>query len=492
MFRSLYSKLAITLFVLLLLVGLVLMLLVRHSSEMYQQEVAQKLNAELARHMVAEQPLLDGSRVNRESLEHLFHLLMVINPSIELYLLDPRGGILAYSAPEGKVRRDQVDMQPVRQFIDGTARFPLQGDDPRSPHRKKVFSVAPVISDEVVQGYLYIVLGSERFDNVVQMLQASYILKASGIILLASLSVALLLGLTVFSWQTRRLKLLSQIMSRFANESTGRRSSIHYQGKASGGDEIEQLGKQFNHMADTINHQFHELEKMDSMRRELVANVSHDLRTPLTTMQGYMETLMMKEDTLSAEEKQQCLQTAFSYSRRLNEMVSELFELAKLDSCETVIYSEPFCMGELVQDICQQYQLRAQQKFIELRTELSPHAPAVHGDIGMMQRVLENLLENGLRHTPGGGSITVAVTHETGNVMVQVTDTGTGIPEEEVPRIFDRFYTFDKQRSVSGGSGLGLAIARRIIELHGSSISVDTEMNEGTTFSFCMNTRAAA
>ena len=492
MFRSLYSKLAVTLFVLLLLVGLILMQLLRQSSEMYQQEVAQKLNAELARHMVAEQTLLDNGRVNQASLEHLFHLLMVINPSIELYLLDPDGAILAYSAPEGKVQRQQVDMQPVQQFLQGNARYPLQGDDPRNLQRKKVFSVAPVAGSGSVQGYLYIVLGSEQYDNVVQLLRTSYILKASGILLLVALFVALLLGLIVFSWQTRRLKTLSGVIADFTSESSGRRSAVRYAGKASGGDEIEQLGRQFNTMADTINHQFQELEKMDSMRRDLVANVSHDLRTPLTTMQGYMETLLMKDSTLSAQERQGYLRTALSHSRRLNELVSELFELAKLDSCETVIYAEPFSMGELVQDICQQFQLKAEQKSIALRTELSPHTPLVYGDIGMMQRVLENLLENGIRHTPAGGVITVSVTLDTGKVMVRIIDTGKGIPEGEVARIFDRFYTLDKQRSSGGGSGLGLAIARRIIELHGSSISVDSKLDRGTTFSFCMNTRAAA
>ena len=492
MFRSLYSKLAVTLFVLLLLVGLILMQLLRQSSEMYQQEVAQRLNAELARHMVAEQTLLDNGRVNQASLEHLFHLLMVINPSIELYLLDPDGAILAYSAPEGKVQRQQVDMQPVQQFLQGNARYPLQGDDPRNLQRKKVFSVAPVAGSGTVQGYLYIVLGSEQYDNVVQLLRTSYILKASGILLLVALFVALLLGLIVFSWQTRRLKTLSGVIADFTSESSGRRSAVRYAGKASGGDEIEQLGRQFNTMADTINHQFQELEKMDSMRRDLVANVSHDLRTPLTTMQGYMETLLMKDSTLSAQERQGYLQTALSHSRRLNELVSELFELAKLDSCETVIYAEPFSMGELVQDICQQFQLKAEQKSIALRTELNPHTPLVYGDIGMMQRVLENLLENGIRHTPAGGVITVSVTLDTGKVMVRIIDTGKGIPEAEVARIFDRFYTLDKQRSSGGGSGLGLAIARLIIELHGSSISVDSKLDRGTTFSFCMNTRAAA
>lgn len=492
MFRSLYSKLAVTLFVLLLFVGLVLMQLVRHSSAMYQQEVAQRLNSDLAAHMVSEQPLLDGNRVNQASLEHLFHLLMVINPSIEMYLLDPQGGILGYSAPEGKVKRNRVDMQPVHRFLQGDARFPLQGDDPRNTLRKKVFSAAPITSGGNILGYLYIVLGSEQYDNVVQMLQTSYILKASGVILMVSLSVALLLGLIIFSWQTRRLRSLAADMSRFSSRNTSHRSAIQYTGKSPGGDEIEQLGRQFHQMADTVTRQLQELERMDSVRRELVANVSHDLRTPLTTMQGYMETLLLKNDTLSAADKQQYLQTALAHCQRLNELVTELFELAKLDSCETIIYSEPFCMGELVQDVCQKYQLRAQQRSVDLQTELSPHAPLVYGDIGMMQRVLENLLENSLRHTPGGGTITVGITLEAGYVTVRVTDTGAGIPEDELPRIFDRFYTLDKQRSANGGSGLGLAIASRIIELHGSTISVDSRRDEGTTFSFCMNTRAAA
>jgi hypothetical protein len=224
---------------------------------------------------------------------------------------------------------------------------------------------------------------------------------------------------------------------------------------------------------------------MDGIRREMVANVSHDLRTPLTTMRGYLETLLIKNDELSSTEKTQYLETALLHSQRLGDLVDELFELARLDSCESVVYSEPFSMAELVQDVTQTFQLRAQQKSIQLDASLQQRLPLIHGDIAMMQRVLENLLENGLRHTPEGGRISITVDVDSGNVVVKVSDTGCGIPDEEVPRIFDRFYQRDKTASSENpGAGLGLSIVKRILELHGSVIKVKSKLDQGTTFSF--------
>jgi signal transduction histidine kinase len=165
-------------------------------------------------------------------------------------------------------------------------------------------------------------------------------------------------------------------------------------------------------------------------------------------------------------------------------MVEELFELARLDSCESVVFSEPFSMCELVQDVAQKYQLRAQGKSVQLNVNLNPEAPLVYGDIALMQRVLENLLENGLRYTPSGGSIDIGVDVDSGNVIVQVKDTGCGIPAEDVGKIFERFYRQDKHRSGSNSAGLGLAIVKRILELHGSVINVSSELDRGTTFSF--------
>ena len=482
MFRTLYSRLALTLFILLCLVGVILIQVIGHSSTLYQQEVAQKLNRELATHIVAEQPLIQDRKINHKALDHLFHQLMVINPSIELYLLDEHGAVLGYSAPAGKVRRTQVALEPVREFLDGNARFPLKGDDPRDSEGRKVFSAARIADHDGLQGYLYIVLGSEQYDHVVQMLGDSYILDSALLVLLVALAAALTAGLVVFALQTRRLRVLGDVMRRYAGADGDGSLVIRYAGNTS--DEIDVLGQQFNAMADKITSQINELMRMDGVRREMVANISHDLRTPLTTMRGYLETLQLKHAELSLDEQQQYLQTALSHSQRLGSMVEELFELARLDSCESVVYSEPFSMCELVQDVTQKFQLRAREKSVQLNVSLDPEAPLVHGDIAMMQRVLENLLENGLRHTPTGGSIDIGVDVDSGSVVVRVTDTGCGIPAEDVPRIFERFYQQDKNRSAGDNAGLGLAIVKRILELHDSVINVSSELERGTTFSF--------
>jgi two-component system OmpR family sensor kinase len=487
MFRTLYSRLALTLFILLCLVGILLIHLIGQSSTLYQQEVAQKLNRDLAANIVAEQPLIQDRRINRQALDHLFHQLMVINPAIELYLLDAQGKVIGYSAPAGKVRRMQVTLEPVTRFLDGDERFPLEGDDPRNPGGSKVFSAARIVDRDGLQGYLYIVLGGEQYDHVAQMLGDSYILDSTLVVLLVALLAALSGGLLVFSFQTRRLRTLGSVMQRYAGKGGAGQLSVRYPGHSD--DEIDVLGQQFNAMADKITSQIRDLRQMDDIRREMVANISHDLRTPLTTLRGYLETLQLKHAELSPEERQQYLQTALSHSQRLGCMVEELFELARLDSCESVVFTEPFSMCELVQDVTQKFALRAREKSIELNVHLNPEAPPVYADIAMMQRVLENLLENGLRHTPAGGSINIGVDVDSGNVVVQVADTGCGIPAEDVPRIFERFYQQDKHRTSGDSAGLGLAIVKRILELHGSVINVSSELECGTTFSFCIPAR---
>ena len=484
MFRTLYSRLALMLFALLCVVGVILSLLMRESSVMYQQEVMQKLNSQLARHVVTQQALIRDGRVDREAMEHLFHQLMVVNPLIEMYLLDPRGEVLGFSAPRDRVRRTRVDLGPLEQFFEADARLPILGDDPRNVTGRKIFSAARIRDGSELQGYLYIVLGGEKYDQAMLMLRDSYILDSALFILLSALGVALLCGLAGFAVLTRRLRRLGGVMRRYAESSDDEIGPIRFTEIGKPRDEIDELGQQFNAMADKIQVQLEKLRRMDGVRREMVANVSHDLRTPLTTMRGYLETLQLKHEQLSAEERKQYLQTALLHSQRLGDLVEELFELARLDSCESVVYSEPFSIGELVQDVAQSFQLRAQQKQVRLDARLQPNVPLVYGDIAMMQRVLENLIENGLRHTSAGGRIAIDVDVDSGKVVVRISDTGCGIAAEDVPRIFERFYQRDRGDGGEGHSGLGLAIVKRILELHGSAIEVHSSREAGTTFSF--------
>jgi signal transduction histidine kinase len=165
--------------------------------------------------------------------------------------------------------------------------------------------------------------------------------------------------------------------------------------------------------------------------------------------------------------------------------VDELFELAKLDSYDLRIEREPFNLGELVQDAVQKFQLMAGEKQVVLSTKIGKDLPFVNADIALIERVLENLIENAIHNTPTGGSIRVELAPQKDDISVRVSDTGYGIPEDELAHIFSRFYQMDKSRKAgSGHSGLGLAITKKILEVHDRSIKVASTLNKGTTFSF--------
>jgi len=389
------------------------------------------------------------------------------------------------------VVRERIALDPVKRFVSGENQYPLIGDDPRNEGRQKVFSAARIPKEGPLQGYLYIILGSEKYDSVVHQLQNSFILKLSLLALVASLAVALLAGTGMFHLLTKRLRKLATAMDNFVREhgDTGESDSKSAIAK---GDEIELLADRFRRMAARIEQQFSNLKNNDRQRREMIANVSHDLRTPLTTLHGYLETLQLRKHRMDSAEQATYLNVAIRHSQRLRQLVDELFELARLESCETVATLEPFSLGDLMQDVAQKFRLRAQQNRIHLEFVNDPLDVWVNGDIAMIQRVLENLLENALNHTPADGSIRLGFVTEGNRVIVKVEDSGRGMAPEEVEHIFERFYRVEKSRSEAhDGAGLGLSIAKRIVDLHGGTISVQSAINRGTTFTFPIPLHAA-
>ena len=484
MFKSLYSKLAAVLTALFLMVGLVFIILTLFSTEMYQQEVNQKLNSQLADHIVKEKLLMNNQEVNEKALKEIFHMLMVINPSIEIYLLDPQGKILAFSAPPGKVKRVYVNLEPVKNWLSGDATMPLMGDNPRDPEGRKVFTAARIPEKGELQGYLYVILGGEAYESATQKLRGSYILRLSTWMIGISILFAILAGLLLFASLTGRLKRLALVMDTFRK--TDRLSQFGLAIKSSdSSDEIGRLGAAFKEMAERIELQMDKLVKSDSMRRDLIANISHDLRTPLATLQGYIETLLLKDDTLADEERRNYLGIAIKHCEHLNTLVDKLLEMAKLDSVEMKVVQEPFELSELVQDVVQKFQLMAAEKEIQISTNIEQEIPFVRADIGLIERALENLIENAIHYTPPGGQVNLELTPDAESVKVKISDTGQGIPKEELPHIFNRFYQLDKSRkSDRAHSGLGLATTKRILELHGRTIEVRSVLDSGTTFSF--------
>lgn len=229
------------------------------------------------------------------------------------------------------------------------------------------------------------------------------------------------------------------------------------------------------------------------LRRDLIANVSHDLRTPLVSMRGYLEVLATHGETLGPEQRAQYLDVAVRQSEHLATLIDELFELAKLDFKGVTLEREAFVFAELAGDVLQKFELAANRQGVALSVETTGRPAFVDADLSLMERLLENLIGNALQHTPEGGRVAVRVTHGDEQLCVQVADTGCGIAPAELPFVFDRFYRGDGGRGRrSGGAGLGLAIARRVVELHDGSIGVDSDGANGTVFTVRLPLRAAA
>jgi len=485
MLRTLYAKLALVLVVLLISVGLLYALLSTSATRSYLQQVNQQFNRDLAQNLVMDRNLVAEGRIDQEALKETFHQYMVINPSIEIYLLDMQGQILAYSADPGKVKRNHVALEPILTFLSGRGDYPLLGDDPRSHDRHKAFSVTPVPTAQNPEGYLYVVLRGEEFDSVDRMIEESHFLRLSGWAVLGSLGIALIAGLALFFILTRRLHRLTAHIEQFqtSNFTAHTPTPARQEGK---GDEVDRLADTFDQMAGRITAQLEQLKLQDSLRREMVAQVSHDLRTPLAALRGYLESLKLKEHELSAEERSDYLAIALRQSERLTRRVAELFELAKLDAQETKLVCEPFAPAELTQDVVQKFQLRAQQAQIHLEMEPTEGISFVWADIALTERVLENLIENALRHTPAGGSVTLTLAQNDKSVSISVIDSGSGISTADLPHLFESFYRAKNQGNGEGHAGLGLAIAKRIVELQGGRISAENQQCGGSIFCFTL------
>lgn len=484
--RSLSGRLALVLCSALCAVVVAFGVLAYRGTQSHLDEANQKLNRDLARYLVETNKLAKGDPVNRRALSTLFANLMSVNPNIEIYLLDADGTILSYSAAEQRVKRKAVDLGPLKSFLAGEKPFPLPGDDPRHPERRKVFSVAPLPATGPTEAYLYVVLGGEDHDSVADMLQQSRLTRTTLQIAALAIGFLALTWLVLFWSVTHRLHELNRRVSRFRE---GETSAPHDAARIGDGDEIDQLGATFDAMAARIVEQVEALKQTDALRRELIANVSHDLRTPLTALHGYIETLLMKGDSLTAAQRREHLETAERSSQRLSRLVSELFELAKLESSVEPPKREAFSATDLLQDVAAEFQVIAESRGVHLATEVDGVLPAVAGDIELIERALQNLIQNAIQHTPADGHVVLgAVLDDTdgGGVMISVRDTGRGIAADDLPHIFDRFYRARAGADAAGGAGLGLAIAKRVMELHGRTIRAASEIGVGTTFAFSL------
>lgn len=235
-------------------------------------------------------------------------------------------------------------------------------------------------------------------------------------------------------------------------------------------------------LAQSLNEMSQQVQATQQVQRDFLANVSHELKTPLTSIQGFAQAIL-DGTAASPEALKRSATIIYDEADRMRRLVEGLLDLARLDSGLRPLHRVPLDLRSMLAAIAEKFGPRAKTKGLELQTELPPTLPTLIGDADRLAQVFTNLLDNALKHTPAGGNVTLSASAIAEGVMIAVKDSGPGIPLEDLHRVFERFYQVDKSRAHAEGLGLGLAITKEIVEAHGGSVGVESQAGHGAKFS---------
>ncbi|MCM4171049.1 sensor histidine kinase [Arenibacter sp. TNZ] len=480
---KLIKRLWIAFALIILLMGVSYVFITGYFANKYSMATAQRIDAHIADHLIQEMfqndsPFLEDGSVNESLFSDLMHDMMAINQSIEVYLLD-KTGIILYSVVlnhKDSSVINKVALEPINSFIASNGENYTLGDDPRNPGEQEIFSAAKFNVDGH-EGYIYIILAGKEFHKISETLLGQYFSKLGiGAAILTMLFASIIALLSIW-FLTKNLRLMIDTVRRFQEGEL----SARIENPAN--SDIEFFAHSFNSMADTIVANIDKIKYVDSQRRDLVANVSHDLRTPLAILKGYVETLQIKRDSLSESDKQEYLQITHDNIDKLSNLINQLFEYSKLETEQITPVKEPFSITELSHDLIAKFKIIANEKNIILHLENPNENSMVFADVSLVERALQNLIENALKYTEPNGKITLSIERKLDNIEINITDTGKGIPFNEQAYIFDRFKQVEKGTGKQG-YGLGLAIVKKIMDLHETTITVLSKPKVGSSFIF--------
>lgn len=477
-FKSLYWKISSIFLLLMVVVGGVYVYVTATAASDFFKTTKQKLNREVAGELINDVPVFLNDSLNEVAVQRIMDHHMEVNPSIEVYILDKEGKILTYDAPKEKIKKSHVSLVPIREFLRGEESSSyILGNDPKAPDACKVFSAAPVQVEGSVKGYVYAILASEKYDDVSSMLMSNFIYKVGIKTFLITVLFAIIIGLISIKYLTRNFKVIEAGVNRFRKGEYQSQIELNSQG------EFSHLAECLNEMATTISGNIEQLKSIEKLRKELVANVSHDLRTPIAVTHGYIETLLMKNNSMSAEDRERFLKIVLNSTENLEKLVADLFELSKLESEKVELKKDKINLCELTHDISSRFKILAENKGVDFKVKATEMG-TVEIDVALMERVIQNLVDNAIKFTPKGGDVIIEVDKIGTKFRFCVKDTGVGIGEQSLPFVFDRYKKLDTDTENDTGAGLGLAIVKRILELHNLEIQVKSEKDKGTEFYF--------
>jgi two-component system, OmpR family, sensor kinase len=440
----------------------------------YSDELRQRQGMQFTQRIALEYPQLARFQLDqRDALETSFEQLLFYEPASALYLLDAKGVVLAgFSKQRAISSLPRVKLEPVQQLLKGQNRGLVLGDDPDVPAWQCIVAVAPL---EEGAGFLYLVMRMSDGERSAGLIR-SYSMRAALVLGATTLLLGALMVWALLAFVTRPLKRLGEAASRVQDGGLEAPELLERR------DELGQSARAMDSMARRLNEKVIEVRSMDSARREWVASIAHDLRTPLTSLTGHLETVQLRAERLSDAERGTLLSTALRNARHLDKLSAGLLDIARLDSPDFKAQREDANLGELLDDVAARYVSTAAEHAITLEVQYPSGMRFVSLDLGLIDRAVSNLLDNAFRYTPDSGKIILSARLEGEALCIEVQDSGPGLKDEELARVFERFYQSEPNRQGKGHVGLGLSIVQRVAELHGGTVRAAHREGGGAKF----------
>jgi signal transduction histidine kinase len=477
---NIFRRMAILVFSLITVLGALFIAITYFATTNYHQAGTQLLNKDMAAHIAKFTSPFEKGTVNKKKADSVFYDAMVLSPTAEVYFLDTAGRVMAFHAPPKDIRLWKIPLFNINQYIAAQGQEYIKAPDPKDPSHSKIFSAAEVYEGTKKLGYIYVILNSKSSESIISTLLDSHI----GNLAIKAIAVIIILSLLISIFYILRLRQNFNRMIDVLQRFEGGDYTVRFNIKDK--DDLAPVGHAFNKMADLLSLNISNLTKSEKERKDFIAIISHDLRTPLAVARGYAETLLMQKEgeEISSEQRQEYVQLILQKIHQVEMMVQELFELSRIEAPEFKPHKEPFVLTEIVQEMVHSFQLTAASKNISLRCTECQHHLWVHADVGMMERVVQNLIGNALKSTPAGGKIEISLQPNHQNLIFSIANTGEALPEDLLQWInhFKDDNSLLNKRPAK--LGLGLLIVQKILLLHDSSLEAYTHDGSRNIFSF--------
>ncbi len=476
---TIFRRFAIVIFSLITILGLLFTVITYLATTYYHQASTQLLNKDVAAHIAEFTSPFTPSGINRQKADSVFQNAMVLSPSAEVYFLDTTGKVMAYHASEKDIKEWIVDISPIKKYITARGEEYIKGIDPKDPDHRKIFSVAEVHKGNRTLGYIYVILVSKKSESMMDLLFGSHFLSLAIKVMIVIILLSFIFSSIYLKRLRKNFQQMIDVLARFEGGDFDARFALK------GPDELEPVTHAFNKMADLLSTTINKLTKSEQERKNFIAIISHDLRTPLSIARGYTETLLLKKDKgdISEEERENYSQLIYNKMLQIENMVKQLFELSKMDAVEFKTKKEPFIFSEIVQEAIDTLQQHALAKKLSLKCTGCTSIVWVHADVSMIERVVQNLVDNALKYTPEGGSVEASVAVDNNEVVFKIANDGAALPDDLLTWVNDFKDGDPLLERRPQKLGLGLAIVQKILLIHHTSLKAYSS-NGSNVFTF--------